>query len=77
LLSINTATVARDRKYCSFDDVHDSAYKIHLKEAAPALLSSALGGVPLDVVATGDRKTTEERLEVSQHGGDRAFTLLA
>jgi DNA repair photolyase len=57
----------REKKYYPFEDVHDFAYTIHVKENAPELLRRALSRVPVDMVATGDYQPAEKKFKVSRH----------
>ena len=56
----------RERKYSPYDDPHDFAYRIKVKENAPALLRKALSRVPVDAVFTGDYQPAERKYEVSR-----------
>jgi DNA repair photolyase len=56
----------REQKYYPFEDVHDFAYRIQVKENAPDLLRRALGRVPVDVVATGDYQPVERKFGLSR-----------
>lgn len=56
----------RERKYAPYDDVHDFAYVIKVKENAPQLLRRALSRVPVDVVFTGDYQPAERKFGLSR-----------
>ena len=56
----------RERKYSPYDDPHDFAYQIKVKENAPELLGRALRRVPVDVVFTGDYQPAERKFGVSR-----------
>jgi DNA repair photolyase len=56
----------REEKYYPYDDVHDFAYRIQLKENAPELLRRALSRVPVDLVGTGDYQPAERKFELSR-----------
>jgi DNA repair photolyase len=56
----------RERKYSPYDDPHDFAYKIKVKENAPELLERALRRAPVDVVFTGDYQPAERKFGLSR-----------
>jgi len=56
----------RERKYSPYDDPHDFAYQIKVKENAPELLERALRRAPVDVVFTGDYQPAERKFGISR-----------
>lgn len=56
----------RERKYSPYDDPHDFAYQIKVKENAPGLLERALRRAPVDVVFTGDYQPAERKFGISR-----------
>jgi DNA repair photolyase len=56
----------RERKYAPYDDVHDFAHVIKIKENAPNLLRRELSRLPADVVFTGDYQPAERLYTLSR-----------
>jgi len=56
----------RERTYSPYDDPHDFAYKIKVKENAPELLERALRRAPVDVVFTGDYQPADRKFGLSR-----------
>lgn len=56
----------RERKYSPYDDPHDFAYQIKVKENAPQLLERALRRAAVDVVFTGDYQPAERKFGISR-----------
>jgi DNA repair photolyase len=56
----------RERKFSPYDDPHDFAYVIKVKENGPDLLRQALSRLPVDVVFTGDYQPVERKFGVSR-----------
>ena len=56
----------RESKYYAFEDVHDFAYRIQVKENAPDLLRRALSRVPVDLAGTGDYQPAERKYGLSR-----------
>ena len=56
----------RERKYSPYDDPHDFAYVIKVKENAPDLLRRALRRAPVDAVFTGDYQPAERKFNLSR-----------
>jgi DNA repair photolyase len=56
----------REQKYYPYDDVHDFAYCIQIKENAPDLLRRALSRVPVDIIGTGDYQPAERKFGLSR-----------
>jgi len=56
----------REKKYYPFEDVHDFAYQIHVKENAPELLRQALSRAPVGLVGTGDYQPAEKKFGLSR-----------
>jgi DNA repair photolyase len=55
----------RERKYSPFDDPHDFAYIIKVKENAADLLRRALSRAPVDAIFTGDYQPAERKYRIS------------
>ncbi|MBI5295892.1 MAG: hypothetical protein HY869_10475 [Chloroflexi bacterium] len=56
----------REQKYSPYDDPHDFAHVIKVKENAPELLRRALKNAPLDPIFTGDYQPLERKFEISR-----------
>jgi DNA repair photolyase len=56
----------RERKYAPYDDLHDFAHVIKVKENAPDLLRRALGRLPADLLMTGDYQPAERKFRLSR-----------
>jgi DNA repair photolyase len=56
----------RERKYSSYDDPHDFAFQIKVKEHAAQLLRQALQHTPIDLIFTGDYQPVERKVEISR-----------
>jgi DNA repair photolyase len=56
----------RERKYSPYDDPHDFAYRIKVKENAASLLRKALERAPVDSIFTGDYQPAERKFGISR-----------
>ena len=56
----------REQKYYPYEDPHDFAYRIQVKENAPDLLRRALSRAPVDLVGTGDYQPAERKYGLSR-----------
>jgi len=56
----------REQKYSPYDDPHDFAYVIKVKENAPQLLRRALSRAEVDLIFTGDYQPAERKYRVSR-----------
>jgi DNA repair photolyase len=56
----------REQKFSPFDDPHDFAYTIHVKENAPQLLRKALTRAKTDLIFTGDYQPAEKKFKLSR-----------
>jgi DNA repair photolyase len=56
----------RERKYSPYEDPHDFAYVIKVKENAAALLRKALERLPVDPIFTGDYQPAERKFGISR-----------
>jgi DNA repair photolyase len=56
----------RERKFSPYDDPHDFAHVIRVKENAPELLRRALSRAEVDLVFTGDYQPAERKFGLSR-----------
>jgi DNA repair photolyase len=56
----------RERKYSPYDDPHDFAYCIKVKENAAVLLRKALERASVDLIFTGDYQPAERKFGISR-----------